>query len=179
MNIDLSKLKISNNVYSVRIKIVSGDKIQEITNLYNNRIINYDYTFKDSTDYIVVISVAQFGKQIYKKKYSFTYHSCDKYILDDNITIINGLKNNNISNKMIISDLNYNFDINPLASYRNEGSKLSVFVNGNIYLLKGNLKKIFMAIKKGESLTEIGISEDNIIKELELLILKGCVICYE
>jgi hypothetical protein len=99
--------------------------------------------------------------------------------LDDNVTIVNNIKNNEIKIKKIISNYNYNFDINPLASFREENNLISVFTNGNIYLLKGNLKKIFLAIMDKISFDKITLKEDEIIKGLELLILKGCVVCYE
>lgn len=179
MNINLENFNLSNNICSVKVKVINDDNIFETIKMFDSSTIALDIEFKNDCDYIVIISVAQFGRQVLKRKYSFNYHICDEYKLDDNVTIVNNIKSNEIKIKKIISNYNYNFDINPLASFREENNLISVFANGNIYLLKGNLKKIFLDIVDKISFDKITLKEDEIIKGLELLILKGCVVCYE
>ena len=175
MNINLENFNLSNNICSVKVKVINDDNIFETIKMFDSSTIALDIEFKNDCDYIVIISVAQFGRQVLKRKYSFKYHICDEYKLDDNVTIVNNIKSNEIKIKKIISNYNYNFDINPLASFREENNLISVFANGNIYLLK----KIFLDIVDKISFDKITLKEDEIIKGLELLILKGCVVCYE
>ena len=169
----------NSNIYSVRTKILNNEKIDIIDRLYIDNEAYVDYKFEDSKEYIVIISIAEKGKQTFKNKYKFVYHECDEYILDDNIKIINCYKENKLIKKGLISSFDENIGINPLISYREEKEKLSIYNSGNILLLKGNLKKIFLLILNNKKANIKDLSEEETINCINTLIMKGCVISYE
>ena len=173
-------IKHSNrNNYSIKIKVIYNGISRIIGGLYIDSEAHIKYNFKDSNEYIIVISVVENGIQTFKNRYKFVYHECDEYRLDDKVKIKKGLRENKIVNKSIINNLKDKVSINPLISYRDEDEIVSIFNNGNIILLKGNLKKIFLRIITNKALDELELSEDEVINSINTLIMKGCVISYE
>lgn len=166
-------------VCSIRIKIINKNNIEIIDGMYINEDAIIKYTFKNSERYLMIVSIVENGIQIFKNRYEFVYYECDEYKLDDIIKITKKGKQNKINKKNIMLNFDKNIIINPLVLYRNEKEKLSVFVNGNILLLGGNLKKIFMLIKDKKELKYSNLTNEEIIKYINILIMKGCVIYYE
>ena len=65
------------------------------------------------------------------------------------------------------------------AMYRKDKDDLStVFLNDNIYILKGNLMKIVEKIYCNSEFKKL-IDKNKELDNINLLILKGCLICYE
>ena len=173
-------IRIKNKkICSIRIKIINKNNTEIIDGMYINEDAIIEYNFKDSEKYLMIISIVENGIQIFKNRFEFIYYECDQYKLDNIIKITKVGKQNKIKRKTILSNLDGKIIINPLILYRNEGEKLSVFVNGNILLLRGNLKKIFMLIKDKKELNNTNLTNDEIIKYINILIMKGCVIYYE
>ncbi len=179
MKINLNLNNRQKNIFSVRIKIISKNNIQVIEELLKTNELFIDYSFLNLEKYTLIISVVQLGKQLFKKKYTFTYHECEEYRLDENVAITCGNGFHIIPKNKKNASTNDKLDINPIIIYRNEGKKTSVYVNGNILLLKGNLKKIFTNIKNRKNLKGLHLSNKELENYLNILVEKGCIICYE
>lgn len=187
--IDLKKIsneKIKNQLISVRIVLIHNDICSEYRGIFKNSeiIFETDINFIKNEKYSIIISLVALGKQIMKGKYTFVYTN-EGFLLKEeqiNIKISNNKKNNEIKriNRVTLNNYcEYNYRINPLAIVRQENNeKITIFLNGNIYILKGALMKIINKIVHINSLNEI-IEESNRIKDIDLLISKGCIICYE
>lgn len=187
--IDLKKIsneKIKNQLISVRIVLIHNDICSEYRGIFKNSeiIFETDINFIKNEKYSIIISLVALGKQIMKGKYTFVYTNEGFQLKEEqiNIKISNNKKNNEIKkiNRVTLNNYcEYNYRINPLAIVRQENNeKITIFLNGNIYILKGALMKIINKIVHINSLNEI-IEESNRIKDIDLLISKGCIICYE
>lgn len=74
---------------------------------------------------------------------------------------------------------NYNFKINPLAIIRRENENCkTIFFNDNLYILRGKLMEIVDKIYCNKNFME-DICKYKKLKDINLLVLKGCIICYE
>ena len=141
--------------------------------------------FIQNAKYEFIISLAVLGKQIIKEKYSFIYKTDKEYQLCDGKISLK-ITNDKMDNKIkIINEINadsfhkYEYKINPLAVVRQENNdKMTIFLNGNIYILKGSLMKLCKEILQGEKYKQNVIKSDK-IEDIILLISKGCIICYE
>ena len=149
------------DLYSIRIKIWSNKEKVVYNGLGLKDSIFLPCELKDNTSYSFIISVVSCGKQIFKNIYTFTYHKdvlnrFDSFIISDNGNVLNDKK----------------YYINPIVIDRVEGSRTSVYLKGNIYLLKGDLRKTYTVIKNHGSVSSLN-KED-----IDLLIDKGVVITY-
>ena len=97
------------------------------------------------------------------------------------IKIIKEEKENNIYEIKKISPntyKKYKYIINPLAIVREEDERcITIFINSNVYILKGKLAEIVKNINNETFVKKI--KEFDKLNEINLLILKGCIICYE
>lgn len=180
MIFDLQNINLCNDIFSVRIKIVNNERVEVFNYLFKEHIINIDYPFESNRPYILIISIMQYGKQIIKNKYTFIYSKCDKYI-DNNVIL--ELANNNLNNylikKNIIRNINQKMSVNPIIMLREEDEDtISVYNNGNILLLKGNLRKLLLCIRNAERIEE-NIDGNLLLDNLNTLLLKGCIVSYE
>lgn len=188
--INLKKLidkKLENQLISTKITITHNDDSSEYKGIFKNTIIvlNTNIVFVQNEKYEFIISLAVLGKQIIKEKYSFIYEVDEEYqLLENKISL--KITKDNIDNKIkIINEIGadsfqkYEYRINPLAVIRQEDNdKITIFLNGNVYILKGALMKAVKAILQEEEYKE-SIIKSNKIEDINLLISKGCIICYE
>lgn len=188
--INLKKLinkELKNQLISTQITIIHNYDSLEYKGIFKDAIIvlNTNVDFVQNEKYEFIISLAVLGNQIIKEKYSFIYKTDEEYQLcDDKISL--KITKNNIDNKIkIVNEIsadsfqNYEYRINPLAVVRQEDNeKMTIYLNGNVYILKGSLMKAIKAILQGEKFKESVIKSDK-IEDIILLISKGCIICYE
>lgn len=170
-----------NQLYSVKIKIIHEKDIYEIKGIFNETKINIktNILFENNQKYTIIVSVVSLGIQISKRKYTFIYHKDDQYKLDNNCSIINNDKTNKIDIINSVSDKNYStlrYKVNPLCAFRDEENKFSIYLNGNIYLISGNLLNMF---KNMLELKEFSNITNEQISNINTLIKKGCIIAYE
>ena len=137
------------------------------------------------TKYDMIISMVILGKQIYKSKYSFVYKKNLRYLTKDKLIDFkitdNGLKNNlkPITNLTYKTYRNYNFKINPLAVFREENENCkTIFFNDNVYIIIGKLREIVDKIYCNKKFLE-DIDKYKKLEDINLLVFKGCIICYE
>jgi len=154
----------------------------------NTIIFEYEKNFKSSHDYIVEYSVMQYGKQLEKKRFIFTFINNDEYKFE-NLMLIKkskkSIKNElNIIHKIndIITD-NFYIDLNPIAIMRDQNNELEVYINGNILYLKNEIYSIIKYSFYNNNLlyifNELNISQNGFIELINLLISKGVVVVYE
>lgn len=192
MNILIDAKKMINDsekkqLISVKMIIIQNKKTIEYRGIFKDTIMNLKtgINFIENMKYDFVISIVILGKQIVKEKYSFIYKKDLKEIVigrDISLRFIDGKKENNIKqiqNLTYETYKNYNFKINPLAIVRKETeNKVTIFFNDNVYILKGNLMHIINKIYSNNEFKEdIYIYEK--LKDINSLISKGCIICYE
>ncbi len=179
LKIELDKnICLSQKVLSVLVKIIGKD-----INIYKNIVdsgninINID-KLANNKDYKIIVSVVMGGKQILKRFREFTYEDYDEYIIDENIKISNKINNKTIKRVSLIDNENINnlnIVANPLIAYRLESNcKMSIYNNGGILLLKNELSNIMQNIINNKYII---CSKD--IENLNILLLKGCLIAYE
>lgn len=188
--IDAKKLINKNNknqLVSVKMIIIHNNKTIVCRGIFKEANINLkaDINFIENEKYELIVSIVILGKQIFKEKYSFIYKtSLEDIIRDEHISlkIKNSNKENSIKqfyNLTCETNKNYNLKINPLAIIRKETeNRITIFFNDNIYILKGKLMQIINKIYcnnefKGD------IYKYSKLEDINLLILKGCIICYE
>lgn len=108
----------------------------------------------------------------------FTYKDYDEYIIDNNIRIGKQKNSNFLERVSLINKKNIkNIDVslNPLIAYREENKKkISIYNNGSVLLLKGDLFDILKKIIDNKYVIN---AKD--IDNLNILLLKGCLIAYE
>ncbi len=179
LKIELDKgICLTQNIVSLLVKVIGKD-----INIYKNIVdssninINID-KLENNREYKILISVVMDGKQILKKFKEFTYENYDEYIVDENIKISNIINTKSIKKVSLITDENknkLNISINPLVGYRMESKrKISLYNNGGILLLKNDLSNIVRKIINNKYIIN---SKD--IENLNLLLLKGCLVVYE
>ena len=130
----------------------------------------------------------QYGKQLEKKRFIFTFINNDEYKFE-NLMLIKkskkSIKNElNIIHKIndIITD-NFYIDLNPIAIMRDQNNELEVYINGNILYLKNEIYSIIKYSFYNNNLlyifNELNISQNGFIELINLLISKGVVVVYE
>lgn len=185
---DIIKEKQINQVNSIRLNLIEKNKKIEYKGIFidNIAIIKTDINFIEDEKYRIIISIVNNGKQIYKEKIEFIYKANTVFIIPDKMIKIKIIKNekekeNNIYEIKKISQntyKKYKYIINPLAIVREEDEKsITIFINNNVYILKGKLAEIFKNINNKTFVKKI--REFDKLNEINLLILKGCIICYE
>lgn len=192
MNIVLDIKKILNNneknqLISIKMVIVQNKTSIECKGFFKDANIKIEtgINFIENEKYDIIISIVILGKQIYKEKYSFVYkknleYSTKDKLIDFKITD-NSTKNNikPITNLTYKTYRNYNFRINPLAIVRKENENCkTIFFNNNVYILRGKLMEIVDKIYYNNNFME-DIDKYKKFKDINLLILKGCIVCYE
>ena len=178
MFIQLKKVFMKDELLSVKVKIMHDSIIDTVSVNCLTDNIYIPYLFKENENYHIIVSIVYHGIQIVKFQHTFSYNQNYQYI-DDKIHLSFGLNCKNLSQKEQATSLKETFFVNPLAMYREEGNCTSVYVNGNIFLLRGDLRKVFKAIERKEVFTNLSLDDEIIIKKINLLIEKGCVLCYE
>lgn len=179
LKIDLGKnAYLTQNIASLLVKIIGKD-----INIYKNIVdssninINID-NLENNQEYKILVSVVMEGKQILKKFKEFTYENYDEYIIDENIKINNKISEEIIKKVNLINDENKNnikISINPLVAYRIEtNGKVSLYNNGGILLLKNELSNVVQEIINNKYII---CSKD--IENINILLLKGCLVAYE
>lgn len=183
---DIIKEKRTNQVNSIRLSLIMENEIIEYKGVFidNVAIIKVDINFIEYKKYRIIISIVNNGKQVYKGKIEFIYKANMVFITQDKmikIKIIKEEKENNIYEIKKISPntyKKYKYVINPLAIVREEDEKcITIFINSNVYILKGKLAEIVKNINNETFVKKI--KEFDKLNEINLLILKGCIICYE
>ena len=183
---DIIKEKRTNQVNSIRLSLIMENEIIEYKGVFidNVAIIKVDINFIENKKYRIIISIVNNGKQVYKGKIEFIYKVNMVFITQDKmikIKIIKEEKENNIYEIKKISPntyKKYKYVINPLAIVREEDEKcITIFINSNVYILKGKLAEIVKNINNETFVKKI--KEFDKLNEINLLILKGCIICYE
>lgn len=183
---DIIKEKRTNQVNSIRLSLIMENEIIEYKGVFidNVAIIKVDINFIENKKYRIIISIVNNGKQVYKGKIEFIYKVNMVFITQDKmikIKIIKEEKENNIYEIKKISPntyKKYKYIINPLAIVREEDEKcITIFINSNVYILKGKLAEIVKNINNETFVKKI--KEFDKLNEINLLILKGCIICYE
>ncbi len=192
MNIVLDIKEILNNIerdqlISVKIVIVQNKNSIEFKGIFKgeNISIETEIDFIENEKYDMIISMVILGKQIYKSKYSFVYKKNLRYLTKDKLIDFkitdNGLKNNlkPITNLTYKTYRNYNFKINPLAVFREENENCkTIFFNDNVYIIIGKLREIVDKIYCNKKFLE-DIDKYKKLEDINLLVFKGCIICYE
>ena len=178
LKIELAKnICLTQNVASVLVKII-GEDIKIYKDIVNSNNININIgNLKNSNDYKMIVSVVMDGKQLLKKFKEFTYENYDEYTIDKNIKISKKYSNIMIKRVSLINDENKSIKIavNPLIAYRIEsGGTISLYNNGGVLLLKNELSSIVQKIINNKYIIH---SKD--IENLNILLLKGCLIAYE
>lgn len=179
LKIELDKnICLSQKVVSVLIKII-GENINIYKDIVDSSNININIDkLENNKDYKMLASVVMDGKQILKKFKEFTYENYDEYIIDENIKICNETSDKSVKRVSLINEENknkLNISVNPLVAYRIESNgKISLYNNGGILLLKNELSNIVQNIINNKYII---CSED--IENLNILLLKGCLIAYE
>ena len=179
LKIDLDKnVCLTQNLVSLIVKIIGKD-----INIYKNIVdssninINID-KLENNKEYKILVSVVMDGKQILKKFKEFTYENYDEYIIDENIKISNKINKKIIKKVNLINDGNKNnieISINPLVAYRIENTgKMSLYNIGGRLLLKNELSNIVQKIINNKYII---CSKD--IENINILLLKGCLVAYE
>lgn len=185
--INLKKNNIQNQLFSVKVILIQNKRIREYRNIFDttNVIIKTGIEFIENEKYDFIISVVCLGKQIIKEKYTFIYKKNTMKFINDEYIDIEVRDDNETNNIVPVMHLtyesykNYNYKINPVAMYRKDKDDLStVFLNDNIYILKGNLMKIVEKIYCNSEFKKL-IDKNKELDNINLLILKGCLICYE
>lgn len=183
---DIIKEKRTNQVNSIRLSLIMENEIIEYKGVFidNVAIIKVDINFIENKKYRIIISIVNNGKQVHKGKIEFIYKANMVFITQDKmikIKIIKEEKENNIYEIKKISPntyKKYKYVINPLAIVREEDEKcITIFINSNVYILKGKLAEIVKNINNETFVKKI--KEFDKLNEINLLILKGCIICYE
>jgi len=183
---DIIKEKRTNQVNSIRLSLIMENEIIEYKGVFieNIAIIKVDTNFIENKKYRIIISIVNNGKQVYKGKIEFIYKANMVFITQDKmikIKIIKEEKENNIYEIKKISPntyKKYKYIINPLAIVREEDERcITIFINSNVYILKGKLAEIVKNINNETFVKKI--KEFDKLNEINLLILKGCIICYE
>ena len=183
---DIIKEKRTNQVNSIRLSLIMENEIIEYKGVFieNIAIIKVDTNFIENKKYRIIISIVNSGKQVYKGKIEFIYKANMVFITQDKmikIKIIKEEKENNIYEIKKISPntyKKYKYIINPLAIVREEDERcITIFINSNVYILKGKLAEIVKNINNETFVKKI--KEFDKLNEINLLILKGCIICYE
>lgn len=149
-------------LYSVKIKVLNDKEKTSYSGIGLRDSIYLPCVLESGVNYTFIISIVAFGKQELKEIHNFTYQKNDLNKFDS--FTISECKNK--KNKK-------GFYVNPLAMSRAEGSRTSIYFKSNIYLLKGNLRKAFTAIKNHKDISCLN-KED-----IDLLIKKGVIILYE
>ena len=183
---NLINKNIKNQLLSVKITIIHNNTSSEYKGIFKSEIIelNTDVLFIENEKYSFIISIVALGKQILKEKYDFIYKNEEFLIQDEQINI--KITNNNMRNEIkrinkvsLHNYCEYNYRINPLAIVRQESSNtITIFLNGNIYIIKGILMKIVNEIVHIKNFNKL-IEENNKLRDIDILISKGCIICYE
>lgn len=179
LKIELDKnIYLTQNIVSLLVKII-GQDIIIYKNIVDSSNININIDkLENNKDYKILVSVVMDGKQILKKFKEFTYENYDEYIIDENIKICNETSDKTIKRVCLLNDENknkFNISVNPLIAYRIEsGRKISLYNNGGILLLKNELSNIVQKIVDNKYII---CSKD--IENLNILLLKGCLIAYE
>lgn len=179
LKIELDKnIYLSQKIVSVLIKII-GENINDYKDIVDSSNININIDkLENNKDYKMLASVVMDGKQILKKFKEFTYENYDEYIIDENIKICNETSDKSVKRVSLINEENknkINISVNPLVAYRFESyGKISLYNNGGILLLKKELSNIVQDIINNKYII---CSED--IENLNILLLKGCLIAYE
>lgn len=173
-----------NQLYSVKIKVIHKGEIYTFNGIFNEINVNMetDINFKDNQPYHIIINVVSLGIQILKRKYTFIYHKNNRYKLDEDCLIINDNRTNKINIINFLSDKNYiklKYRVNPLCAFRDEKDKFSIYLNGNVYLISGNLLNIFKNILELKEFKPTQINNEEIMNNLNILIKKGFIIAYE
>lgn len=179
LKIDLDKnIYLTQNIVSLLVKIIDKD-----INIYKNIVdssninINID-KLEHNKEYKMIVSVVMDGKQIFKKFKEITYKNYDEYRIDENIKISNKINKKIIKKVYLINDENKNnikISVNPLVAYRIETNReISFYNNGGILLLKNELSNIVQEIINNKYII---CSKD--IENINMLLLKGCLIAYE
>lgn len=183
---DIIKEKRTNQVNSIRLSLIMENEIIEYKGVFieNIAIIKVYTNFIENKKYRIIISIVNNGKQVYKGKIEFIYKANMVFITQDKmikIKIIKEEKENNIYEIKKISPntyKKYKYIINPLAIVREEDERcITIFINSNVYILKGKLAEIVKNINNETFVKKI--KEFDKLNEINLLILKGCIICYE
>ena len=192
MNIVLDIKEILNNIerdqlISVKIVIVQNKNSIEFKGIFKGEKISIEteIDFIENEKYDMIISMVILGKQIYKSKYSFVYKKNLRYLTKDKLIDFkitdNGLNNNlkPITNLTYKTYRNYNFKINPLAVFREENENCkTIFFNDNVYIIIGKLREIVDKIYCNKRFLE-DIDKYKKLEDINLLVFKGCIICYE
>lgn len=179
LKIELDKnICLTQNVASVLVKII-GEDIKIYKDIVNSNNININIgNLKNSNDYKMIVNVVMNGKQLLKKFEEFTYENCDEYTIDKNIKISKKYSNIKIKRVSLINDenkSNLKIAVNPLIAYRMESNgTISLYNNGGLLLLKNELSNIVKKIINNKYIIN---SKD--IENLNILLLKGCLIAYE
>lgn len=179
LKIDLEeRICLNQNIAFLTVKII-GEKINIYKSIVMTDNINVNIDeLEVMKNYKLIVSVVIAGKQVFKKFKEFTYKSYDEYIIDSNIKI-NRQLNNNILEKISLINKNHLknicISINPLIAYRKESNgKISIHSNGGILLLREKLSDMFKEIIDNKYIINV-----NDVDNLNILLLKGCLIAYE
>lgn len=192
MNIVLDIKKLLNDnekkqLISTKMIIVHKKNSIECKGFFKDSNIKIEtgINFIENEKYDVIISIVILGKQVYKGKMSFVYKKNSEQLIKDELIDFKITKNtsnnkiNQITNLNYKTYKNYNFKINPLAILRKEDENtVTIFFNDNVYILRGNLMKIVYEIYCNNKFEE-DIDKYEKIKDIQALILKGCIVCYE
>ncbi|MBR3249624.1 MAG: hypothetical protein IKF83_02875 [Clostridia bacterium] len=188
LNLDnLLKSDETNQLISVKILITHNKISSEYKGIFKSTDINLktDIEFAENEKYSIVFSIVILGKQIVKEKYSFVYKENLSYQIKDgkiNLKIMNKNMENSIKpifNITYRTYNNYNFKINPLAIIRKEDdNKETIFFSDNVYIIRDKLMEIINKIHYNNKFKE-DIEKYKKIESINLLISKGCIICYE
>lgn len=187
--INLKNLKLTNNLASIKLKILNENGIKIYKEIFKiekeKKIIKIDESFLKSNN-IIVFDIVQHGKLIIKKYYNFSSENYDNYKIDDLVSLsMVKFKIKKLNLIYVINEnnfLDYYYDVSPILAVRKESYQTSIYNNGNIIMLKNNMKKIFDVIKEKDIKTiykEINLSKSEFVNILQMLVLKGCVIAYE
>ena len=178
------KINLDENIYLVQnIAFLMVKIIDKKINIYKKIVttdnININIkALEKMQNYKLIVNVIVDGKQIFKKFEEFTYKDYDEYIIDNNIRIGKQKSSNFLERVSLINKKNIkNIDVslNPLIAYREENKKkISIYNNGSVLLLKGDLFDILKKIIDNKYVIN---AKD--IDNLNILLLKGCLIAYE
>ena len=192
MNIVLDIKEILNNdeknqLISIKMIIVQNKTSIECKGFFKDTNIKIEtgIDFIENEKYDMIIGIVILGKQIYKEKYSFVYKKKIEYSTKDRLIDFKIMDNTTKNNIKPITDLNYktyrnyNFKINPLAIVRKENENCkTIFFNDNVYILRGKLMEIVDKIYCNNKFIE-DIDKYKKLKDINSVILKGCIVCYE